>query len=59
MTKFRIKIVEDNGNTHIYTDASRVHINDDVIEVDYEGTCAVCPMDQVDDVRITKNHTED
>lgn len=52
MSNFNIKITEGNGDVNIYTDASKINITNNKIEIDYEDTNATHQMDCVDEVII-------
>lgn len=52
MTNFEIKIVEENGDINIYTDARKIVVNEDTIAVDYEDTNAVHNPNDVHEIRI-------
>lgn len=36
MNRFNVRIVEDNADTSIYTDVTKIGIVDDTITIDYE-----------------------
>ncbi len=55
MSKFNVKIVEDDGNTHIYTEASKINIVEDIISVDYEDERAIHQLDKADEIIIKTN----
>ena len=55
MNNFRIKIIEDDGNMHIYTEATKIEIVDNQIKVEYEDQHATHMLDQTDEITIKTN----
>ena len=55
MTNFRVKIVEDTGDMHIYTEASKIEIVNDQIGIVYEDQHATHSLDQIDEITIKAN----
>ena len=54
MNSFIVRIIEDDANTHIYTDASKIGIVDDKIMIDYEDgdERAIHQLDRADEIII-------
>lgn len=54
MTNFYIRIIEDDENTHIYTEATKININDDKILVEYNDgdESAVHQLNRADEIII-------
>ena len=52
-----VRISEDDANTHIYTDASKIGIVDDKIMIDYEDgdERAIHQLDRADEIIIKAN----
>lgn len=57
MSSFIVRIIEDDANTHIYTDASKIGIVDDKIMIDYEDgdELAIHQLDRADEIIIKAN----
>ena len=55
MTNFKVKITEQTGDIHIYTEASKIEIVNDRIEVDYEDQHVTHLLDQADEITIKTN----
>lgn len=52
MCNFNVKIVEDDGDVHIYTDASMIDIEDGKIKIDYKDQHATHLIDTADEIVI-------
>lgn len=57
MTNFFVRIIEDDENTHIYTEATKININDDKILVDYNDgdDSAIHQLNRADEIIIKAN----
>lgn len=55
MNNFRIKITDDNGDMHIYTEATKIEIVNNQIEIDYEDQHVTHSMEQMDEITIKTN----
>ena len=55
MSNVRIKITDTEGYIHIYTVASRVEIDNDRVDVDYEDQHASHLLDHTDEITIKVN----
>ena len=55
MNSFRVKITEDNGDMHIYTEATKIEIVNNQIKIDYEDQRVTHSMDQTDEITIKNN----
>lgn len=54
MTNFFVRIIEDDENTYIYTEATKININDDKILVEYNDgdESAVHQLNRADEIII-------
>lgn len=52
MTKFEVVILEDNEDTNIFTDPTLVTIDNNRIEVEYEGRRENFPLDCTKEIKI-------
>lgn len=55
MNDFRVKIVDEEGNTDIYTNATMINVDDEKIVVDYENQRAIHQLDGADEITIKRN----
>lgn len=55
MNDFRVKIVDEEGNTDIYTNATMINVDDEKIVVDYENQRAIHQLDSADEITIKRN----
>lgn len=55
MTNFKVKITEQTGDIHIYTEATKIEIVKDRVEVDYEDQHATHLLEQTDEITIKTN----
>ena len=55
MNTFNIRIIEDDGDTHIYTDASKIGIVDNTISIDRDNERNIHRLDEADEIIIKTN----
>ena len=57
MTNFFVRIIEDDENTHIYTEVTKININDEQILVDYNDgdDSAIHQLNRADEIIIKAN----
>lgn len=55
MNKFRVTIIEENGDLNIYTEATAIDIDKNEIKVDYEDKQAIHQVGCTDEVKIKIN----
>lgn len=57
MTNFFVRIIEDDENTYIYTEATKININDEQILVDYNDgdDSAIHQLNRADEIIIKAN----
>ena len=59
MTNFKVKIVEYDGSTDYYPEATEIHISNNVIEIVDDGIDYDIHLSDVDEITIKVNHYEE
>lgn len=52
MTKYLVRITDDEGDIHIYTDASSIEVNENSVDIAYVDGDALHIPDRVDEIVI-------
>lgn len=52
MTNFKVVILEGNEDTNIYTEPTRVSIDRDIVEVEYNRRVIVYPTEEVKEIQV-------